>query len=85
MQALEGDCVELAMAYTAEQIGLPSLNEKQKEASCACLLGWKGYLCQLTYKIWEVSLYPEYTIRVRLSQKQPVKLQLYSAPSRTIG
>ena len=59
-QALEGDCVELAMAYTAEWIGLPSLNEKQKEASCACLLGWKGYLCQLTYKIWEVSLYPEY-------------------------
>ena len=32
VQALEGDCIELAMVYTAEWIGLPSLNEKQKQA-----------------------------------------------------
>ena len=34
-QALEGNCIELAMTYTAERIGLPSLNEKQKQAVCA--------------------------------------------------
>ena len=39
MQALEGNRVELAMAYAAERIGLPSLNEKQKQAVRACLDG----------------------------------------------
>ena len=36
-QALEGDCVELTMADAAEWIGLPSLNEKQKQAVHAFL------------------------------------------------
>ena len=29
---MEGDRVEQAMRYAAERIGIPSLNEKQKEA-----------------------------------------------------
>ena len=61
------------MAYAAERIGLPSLNEKQKQAVRPFLDGKD--VCQLTYRIWEVSLLPEYTVHVRLSHKQPVKLR----------
>ena len=29
---VDGDCTDLALCYAAERLGLPSLNEKQKEA-----------------------------------------------------
>ena len=47
-QALEGNRVELAMAYAAKRVGLPSLNEKQKEAVRACLDGKDVFVSLLT-------------------------------------
>ena len=43
-QGLEGDCIELRSHGVCSRADWASKLERETEASCACLLGWKGCL-----------------------------------------